>query len=208
MAISSFRKAAVVLKSLPDEQAVQLLGQLPMAESAAVRDEMVGIGLLDRRQQEAALREFASAADSRKHFDFLFGLTPPELLSLLADEHPQTIALVLSHLPPYQAAEALGEMTPEQQASIIRRIATMERPEPEIFRDVEDAIQRRLAGPVHVETADGMTSVVKLLSAMPPAGERQLLADLAQSDPVLLNDIRLAMFGADVASCGADAPLS
>ncbi len=248
MATAGVRKAAVVLSNLPEKQAAGLLGQLTAAEAAAVRGEMAGIGRLGRRRREAVLREFAARATvcataSQKQcerceaasgltasaFQLLHGMETEDLLALLADEHPQTVALVLSHLPAQQAAEALAAMPPELQAPLIRRIAAIDEPSAEIIRDVEDAIRRRLNGgkrgqspfvrsraptegwsravpangdcPLFPGTSIGMASVVKMLGAMRPAGERRLLGDLAQADPDLLGDIRRAMFGADVAGC-------
>ncbi len=118
MATAGVRKAAVVLSSLPEQQAVGLLGQMTAAEAAAVRGEMAGLDRLGRRRREAVLQEFAArAAASSRHceaasgynaFQLLHGMETDDLLSLLADEHPQTVALVLSHLPARQAAEGAG----------------------------------------------------------------------------------------------------
>ncbi len=134
-------------------------------------------------------------------FQFLHGIEVEDLLALLADEHPQTVALILSHLPAQQAADALGAMPPELQTPVIRRIATIEEPGVEIVQDVEEAIRRRLSAAGDAKTSVGITSVVKMLGAMPPASERLLLDELAQADSVLLGNVRRAMFGADVADC-------
>jgi flagellar motor switch protein FliG len=213
MATAGIRKAAVVLSSLPEKQAVGLLGQMTAAEAAAVRGEMAGLDRLGPRRRQAVLQEFAARATASHDrcetasgrdssaFQLLHGMETEDLLALLADEHPQTVALVLSHLPADQAAKALGAMPPEPQAPLMRRIAMMDEPSLEIIRDVEEAIRRRLNGVESAGASIGMTSVVKMLGAMRPADQRRLLGEIAQADAELLGGIRQAMFGADVAGC-------
>lgn len=119
---------------------------------------------------------------------------------MLADEHPQIIAIVLAHLPSHRAAAVLAEMAPEQQSSVVRRITLMQEPDDEILREVARALQLRLQGRIH-SMPRGLAFVVKVLNAMNPADERMLLGEIAQADPELSSDIRRAMFGADVAAC-------
>ncbi len=210
MGISDLRKAAVVLLSLSRQRTAELLGRLGPARSAMVGEEMARLGRLDRDEQAAVVREFTTAGTARpkasdserpQPFHFLHDTKPKTLSDLLAEERPQSIALVLSHLPVDLAAETLDALPTERQTSVVRRIATMDRPSPEVIRDVETAIQRRLSDGTRPRAGGGIANVVKMLGAMRPAGERRLLGELAQVDPGLLREIRRTMFGPDIAAC-------
>jgi flagellar motor switch protein FliG len=134
-------------------------------------------------------------------FRFLHGLGIETVLAALADERPQTIALVVSHLPAPQAAEIIDSLASERQAAVLGQVAAMDLPDPEVVCDVAAGVQRRLAAAEGRKSRHGLASVVKMLNAMPPVPERELLGSIAQSDPELLREIRRAMFGADVAAC-------
>jgi flagellar motor switch protein FliG len=216
MAIATFRKAAVLLTSLPKPQAAALLAKLTPDEAVAVSAEMAGVGRVGREEQEAVMREFAASGSRQADaggvaeaspFAFLHGLDAQDLLSLIGDEHPQTIALVLSRLPARQAADTLAALSPDRQAAVVSRIATMEQPIAEIVGELADALRRRLSGPVKVPIGKGLAKLAKMFGSMCPAAERKLLGDIAQADPDLLSKIRAAMFGADVVAC-ADANVS
>ena len=210
MAIAAVRKAAVFLKSLPQPQAAALLAKLSPEEATALSTEMAAVGCVSVEEEQAVIREFAAAggfhakngeATEASPFAFLHGLDCQELLTLIGDERPQTIALVLSRLPARQAAELLAALSPEQQASVISRIAATQQPGREIVHELAGAIRRRLTGPARVPIAKGLARVAKMFAAMRPAAERKLLEGIAQADPDLLSKIRRAMFGADVAAC-------
>ena len=211
MATSDLRKAAVVLLSLPSGQRSQLLDKLEPEQAKAVAAEMNGLGALSGTEQEAVAREFAEAHPARLAarspsgtvpFQFLHDLPSDALLDLMADEHPQAIALVLTYLPPRQAAEVLAELTPEEQLSVICRIATIGEPSPDAVQDVEMGLKRRLSGAGGRPAAErGVASAIKIFNAMAPSAERSLLGKLAEVEPQLVREIRRAMFGVDVAVC-------
>jgi len=229
VAVSTLRKAAVFVASLPEPQAEGLLARLTPDEAAAVADEMAVLGEIAPGERDAVLREFAEADCPRFHstgtrhlrldrphsmhdaadaspFQFLYDRDACELLSLLADEQPQTLALVFSYLPAQLAAETLAAMPPDRQTAVIGRIAAMGRPSEDVVRTLAEAVRRRVFGDVAPRTPHsmpiGVTNVVKMLNVMVPVAERRLLGDLAQADPDLHREIRRAMFGADVAACG------
>jgi flagellar motor switch protein FliG len=210
MAIATRRKAAVFLRSLPKPQATALLAKLSPHEAAAVAGEMAAMAQVSREEEDAVMHEFAAAGAFRAEnshaaeaspFAFLHGLDAQELLLLIGDEHPQTIALVLSQLPARQAAETLAALSAEQQASVIGRITVTEQPSREIVHDLARAIRHRLIGPVKTPIGKSLARVAKMFGAMRPAAERKLLESIAQADPDLLQKIRRAIFGADVAAC-------
>jgi flagellar motor switch protein FliG len=204
----TIRDAAVLLRSLPATQRVQLLDRLDLNQAAAVAAAMNELDELDDAEQKAVVQEFSGARSvpqknrdpqTAAPFEFLHDLDTDALLGLIGDEHPQTIAFVLSYLPPLQAGPVLAGLSAEQQFLVVCRIATMSDADPAIVGDVENALKRRMFG-VHERSAvePGVASAVKILNAMEPAAERKLLAALTETDPRLVGEIRRAMFGADV----------
>jgi flagellar motor switch protein FliG len=211
MVSSSLRKAAVLLSSLPEGQAAELVGKLAPEQATAVTAEISGLHDVNGAEQEAVLQEFAGASAAllgerrpakNTPFQFLHHLDHDALLDLIAEEHPQTIALVLSYLPPPQAAAVLSALTPEEQLLIVCRIAAMSEASPEVVQDVEEGLKCRLSSAIGLSAAHrGLGRVVKMLNVMEPATERRLLGDLAEADPQLVREIRREMFGVDVAAC-------
>jgi flagellar motor switch protein FliG len=205
---TNLRKAAVLLQILSKEQATALLGKLEPEQAAAVTAEMSGLAEVDETERDTVTREFAQAggqqarrrqAVNRVPFEFLHDLDGHALLDLMADEHPQTIALVLSCLSPSQAAGVIAELTPDQQLSVVCRIATMSEPSPEAIQDVEQGLHRRMFGaPRRAASHCGVSSVIRMLNVMEPATERKLLSDLAETAPELVQEIRRVMFGVNV----------
>ncbi len=209
MANSNLHNAAVLLSSLPKTQAARLLGLLEPGQVAVVTAEMGRIEQIDAVEQENVARDFAKAgaacAANRRQadvapFQFLYDVPGDDLLELIGGERPQTMALVVSYLPPRQAADVLAELPADEQLEVFRRIAAMRQPSDEVIADVEQELRDRLcpsaAGPAGNR---GILNLVKILHAMPPATERRLLGELGEADPGLLREIRHAMFGADVA---------
>ena len=208
----TIHEAAVLLLSLPATQRTQLLGKLEPRQATAVADELNKLNPIGGDEPEAVLHAFAEARATRfgrrrlektVPFQFLHNLKTDALLETLTDEHPQAVALVLSHLPSQQAGAALAKLSPARQISVLCRIATMNQPSPEVVRDVEEVLKLRVSRPVSQSPGKcGVASVVRILNRMEPAAERRLLGVLTEADPQLSREIRLAMFGPDVAECG------
>lgn len=129
-------------------------------------------------------------------FGFLQKVDSQNLLTFIIDEHPQTIALILCHVPPTQAASILSGLPPERQLSVIKRIATMSQTSPEIIREVEKGLENRMASVMsqQLENAGGVPAVAEILNVIDRATERSLLENLAQEDPDLVEEIRRLMF--------------
>jgi flagellar motor switch protein FliG len=118
------------------------------------------------------------------------------LLTFIIDEHPQTIALVLSHLPPQYGAEIIAGLPADRQLAVIRRVATMGQTNPEIIQEVERGLESRMSSVMsqQFEKAGGVQSVAEILNVTDRATERGLLENLAQEDPDLVEEIRRLMF--------------
>ncbi|MBE2904092.1 flagellar motor switch protein FliG [Anoxybacillus sp. FSL W8-0382] len=129
-------------------------------------------------------------------FDFARKADPAQILNFLQNEHPQTIALVLSYLDPAQAGQILSALPQEMQADIARRIALMDRTSPEMINEVEQVLERKLSTTVvqdYTQTG-GIEAVVEVLNGVDRATERAILDALEIQDPELAEEIKKRMF--------------
>lgn len=78
-----------------------------------------------------------------KPFDFVKKTDANQLLNFIQNEHPQTLALILSYLNPNQAAQVLSALPQEKQADVAQRIATMGSTSPEIIKEVELVLEKK-----------------------------------------------------------------
>ncbi len=84
-----------------------------------------------------------------KPFEFVRKTEPSQLLNFIQDEHPQTIALILSYLSPAQAAQIISALSPDRQADVAKRIATMDRTSPDVIKEVEKVLESKLSSLVN-----------------------------------------------------------
>ncbi|WP_078413282.1 flagellar motor switch protein FliG [Priestia abyssalis] len=129
-------------------------------------------------------------------FDFARKADPKQILNFIRDEHPQTIALILSYLEPAQAGQILSSLAQEQQADIARRIALMDSTSPDVINEVEQILERKLSATVTQDytKTGGVESVVEVLNGVDRATERTILEALEIQDPKLAEDIKKRMF--------------
>lgn len=131
-------------------------------------------------------------------FTFLAEADPEPIASVLNEEHPQTIALILSHLRPSQAARILGKLNPELQTEVAARIATIERIAPEVVREVEQNLQKKLSNTLLRDEAGaqqgGVDFLVQILNQSDRTLERQVLDALSERDPDLAQVVKNQMF--------------
>jgi flagellar motor switch protein FliG len=129
-------------------------------------------------------------------FGFLQKVDSQHLLTFLVDEHPQTIALILSHIPPAQASSIISGLPADRQIAVIRRVAMMQQTSPEIIQTVEKGLERRMASVMsqQFENAGGAAAVAEILNVTDRATARTILENLAQEDPDLVEEIRRSMF--------------
>jgi flagellar motor switch protein FliG len=176
VAASDVRRAAVLLASLPAEQAAALLSRLAPAQVEAVSLEIARLGVVALDEQHSAIRQFsesgasgiqgglelagallhkalgaaaAGAVDNIRRklnpapFEFLAGADGLAIYSLLREERPQTIALVLSRLPAPQSASALAALPATLREDVSKRIATIGPTHAILLRDVERTLAAR-----------------------------------------------------------------
>ncbi|MCM3787574.1 flagellar motor switch protein FliG [Domibacillus sp. 8LH] len=129
-------------------------------------------------------------------FDFARRADPGQILNFIQNEHPQTIALILSYLDPQQAGQILSELPQEVQADIAKRIAIMDSTSPEIINEVEAILERKLSSTVtqdYTQTG-GVEAVVEVLNGVDRSTEKTILDALEIQDPELAEEIKKRMF--------------
>lgn len=129
-------------------------------------------------------------------FDFLKKTDPAQLLNFIQNEHPQTIALIMAYLDPDQAATILASLSQERQAEVARRIAMMDRTSPEILREVERVLERKLSALVTQDftTAGGVKAIVEVLNRVDRTTEKTIIETLEVDNPELTEEIKRLMF--------------
>lgn len=129
-------------------------------------------------------------------FEFVRKTEPAQLLNFIQDEHPQTIALILSYLPAGQAAQVVSALSLEKQADVARRIAKMDRTSPDVIKEVEHVLERKLSSLVNQDYTiiGGVDAIVDILNTVDRSTEKHILENLEIEDPELADEIRRKMF--------------
>ncbi len=129
-------------------------------------------------------------------FEFIRKTEPSQVLAFIQDEHPQTIAMILSYLPPAQASMILGALNPEKQADVAKRIALMDRTSPEVIKEVERVLERKLSSLINQDytIAGGVDSIVAILNTVDRGTEKRIMESLEIEEPELADEIRKKMF--------------
>ncbi len=129
-------------------------------------------------------------------FEFVRKTDPGQLLNYIQDEHNQTIALILSYLNAQQASMVLAALPQEKQADVARRIAQMDRTSPDIIKDVEDVLERKLSSLVTQDytIVGGVDAIVQILNSVDRSTEKHIMETLEIEDTELAEEIRKKMF--------------
>ena len=129
-------------------------------------------------------------------FEFLRKADASQMLNFIQDEHPQTIALILSYLSTGQASTIIGALPAEKQADVAKRIAQMDRTSPDVIKEVERVLERKLASLMNQDytIAGGVDSIVEILNTVDRATEKNIMETLEIEEPELADEIRKKMF--------------
>jgi flagellar motor switch protein FliG len=130
-------------------------------------------------------------------FEFLRSVDPQMVLTFLQEEHPQTIALVMAHMVPDQAAAVLSGLPEAMQADIAHRLAIMDRTSPDIVKQVESMLHRRISTVFQgneSSTVGGLKPLVDIINHSDRNTERLILEGLEARDSLLAEEVRAHMF--------------
>lgn len=129
-------------------------------------------------------------------FDFVRRTDPTQLLNFIQGEHPQTIALILAYLRPAQASVVLSALPQDKQADVARRIATMDRTSPDVIKEVERVLEKKLSSLVTEDftTAGGIPAIVEILNSVDRGTEKHIIETLEIEETELADEIKKRMF--------------
>ena len=214
-------KSAKIFKHLKEEEIEQLTLEIANTSSVspqtkeAVLSEFYAVCLAQQYIAEGGisyakeLLEKALGEDKAKDvigkltaslqvrpFEFIRKTDSSQLLNFIQDEHPQTIALILSYLPASQASMVVGSLAPEKQADVAKRIALMDRTSPDVIKQVEKVLERKLSSLVNQDytIVGGVDAIVEILNTVDRGTEKHIMETLEVEEPELADEIRKKMF--------------
>ena len=207
-------KSSLIFKHLKEEEIEDLTLEIANTKSVspAVKEQIInefyevclaqqyiaegGIGYAKELLEKALGQEKAmdvigklTASLQVKPFEFVKKTDASQLLNFIQDEHPQTIALILSYLSSSQAATILAALTPEKQADVARRIATMDRTSPDVIKEVERVLESKLSSLVNQDY-----TIIGGVDAVVRGTEKHIMETLEIEEPELADEIRKKMF--------------
>lgn len=155
--------------------------------------------ILERALGEDQAVNIISKLTSSLHvrpFEFVRKADPEQLLNYIQNEHPQTIALILSYLGSEQSAQILSSLPIEKQSEVARRIAIMDRTSPEVVREIETVLESKFSNILAQDftTTGGIQAVVDILNTVDRGTEKYIMEDLDTKDAELSEEIRKRMF--------------
>ena len=129
-------------------------------------------------------------------FDYIKRTDPQQLLNFIQSEHPQTIALILAHLNPENAATILGALPLEVQVDVATRIAILDRAAPDVVMEIERVLERRISAIFTQEftAAGGVRSLAEVLNRADRSTEKAIMEKLEESNPTLAEEVKRLMF--------------
>jgi flagellar motor switch protein FliG len=150
-------------------------------------------------QRAAELIARLSARMKAGPFDFLRDTDPMQLVSFIQNEHPQTIALILSYLAPEQAALVLTGLHPDVQSDVAMRIALMDRTAPEVVKEVERLLKKKVSTvATHgYQSVGGVKQLVSVLNSTDNTSQKAIMDALDEAHPELADEIKKSMFTFD-----------
>jgi len=129
-------------------------------------------------------------------FDFIRRADPVQVVNLVHNEHPQTIALVLSYMDAKRAAEVLAELPPDRQTEVVGRIANMGATAPEYVKEAERILERKVSSMGFSDqiAVGGIDAIVAIVNALDRSTEKGVMESLDMQDSELAEEIRKRMF--------------
>ena len=214
-------KSSEIFKHLKDEEIEQLTLEIANTRSVspeikdAVLDEFYDVCLAQQYISEGGINyakdllEKALGPDRAQNvigkltaslqvrpFEFVRKTDAGQLLNFIQDEHPQTIALILSYLPPSQSAAVISSLPPDKQSDVAKRIAQMDRTSPDVIKEVENVLEKKLNSLVNQDytIVGGVDAIVEILNTVDRGTEKHIMENLEIEEPELADEIRRKMF--------------
>ena len=147
-------------------------------------------------ERALSILEKLTATLQVRPFEFARKASAAQILSFIQNEHPQTIALVLSYLDAKQAAAILSELPQPLRSDVARRVAKMDATSPDVVNSIERMLENKLASTTMIDTTSvgGLDAIVQIINDVDRATERSIMETLEVSDPQLAEEIKKKMF--------------
>lgn len=217
------QRSAEVLRHLSDEDIERLtweisaMGELKSEQrrevvtafqDAAIAGNVISLGGLEYAEEllrmalgeekATELIDRLSATSPTVPFGFLRHLNIQQLVNFLSNEHPQTIALLLTFLQAEKSAQVLSSMDPDLASDVAQRIALMDRANPEIVNEVEAVLRRKLSAVLQpareTQHVGGLDVLVNLLKHSSRMTEKTIIESLEDNEPELADQVKKRMF--------------
>jgi len=148
------------------------------------------------RERAKEVIERVQASLNPTGFDVLKEIDEEQLLGFVHREHPQTVALILSHLRARQAASILGRLETDRQSDVISRMANLEKVAPEMIQQIKESLSHMFSSwkRTNTDAWGGVEAVAEILNLLDRTAEKKILAELENEDPNLAADIRALLF--------------
>ena len=206
LALTGTQRAAALLITLGTEAASRILKHFSEDEIETLTYEILQMGTVPAKVKETVIQEtynmsfeFLERVRVRSQgapFDFLKDADPAQLANSIKNEHPQTIALVVSHLKPSMAASVLASLEEKLQGEVASRIAAMDRVSPDVIKNVESGVKTKLSTFLTQDysAAGGVQVLVNILHQVDRSTEKVIMDALDESQPQVAEEVRQKMF--------------
>ncbi|NOX30053.1 MAG: flagellar motor switch protein FliG [Actinobacteria bacterium] len=147
-------------------------------------------------RSDEMIQRLLDAAQNRP-FGFLAQFEAEQIVRFIVDEHPQIVALVISHLPTHLGAEIISSLPSSLQGDVAKRIARLEPATPDVIRTVEVSLRTRLGNVTGADLATGIAGaegLAMLLNSADRTTEKSIMTHLGDNDPTLAEEVRALMF--------------
>jgi flagellar motor switch protein FliG len=181
---------------LEEFQHIALAGQYVIRGGMDYAKTML-MGAFGQEAGKRLLERLSKALTSESaSFDALHKADPQQLAKFIHNEHPQTVALILSHLIPAQAASLLGSLPLNMRADVVRRMASLDQISPDIVGKIAMVIGQKLKdlGEFSRESYGGVRAVAEMLNRLDTADCEEILTGISEIDPALAETIRQLRF--------------
>jgi len=149
---------------------------------------------LGKNEADAVLAKLAQMEQAKASFSYLENINPKQLADFIKDESPQTMAVILAHMEPANAAELLNTLDDEARVKVTMQMASIKDVSPDIVRTMSDVLEKKLESLLsQVSDVGGVKVVADVLNRMGPKSQ-DILKIIDGMNPGLSKNIKDNMF--------------
>lgn len=147
-------------------------------------------------QAAASLLERVTKSLRTKAFEFIRKADYKNIMTIIQNEHPQTIALILSYARSDQASSIISELPKDKRIEVVERIAKMDRTSPDVIRIIERILEQKFSSFMSVDFMEvgGVNYIADIMNHIDRSNEKYIFDELSKKDAKLSEEIRKKMF--------------